>query len=1176
MNLGLRIFYTTFLISSQINFCVAQNAVRHSVNLNKSWTSIATSSDSVVAGFESASFIDRSWKRVDVPHNWDGYDGYRRLRHGNKHGTAWYRKKFQVSFSKQSQNQYFLFFEGVGSYATVWLNGKQVGYHAGGRTTFTIDVTDVLLFGNKKNVLAVKAEHPAFIKDLPWVCGGCSDERGFSEGSQPMGIFRPVQLVIKSDIGIEPFGVHAWNDANVHQQSSATISVTTDIQNHSKGTRSIDIIQQLYDKQLVVVGQVKRSVTIKAGEAITIPQHISELRNLHLWDPSSPYLYKLKTKLVENGKTVDEVTTDYGIRSVYWSSKDSGKTNQFFINGKPFFINGIAEYEHLMGNSHAFSEEQIRARALQMKAIGFNAFRDGHQPHNLRYNHYWDSLGILWWTQISAHVWYDTPAFRHQFKQLLKEWVKERRNSPSIVLWGLQNESKLPEDFARECSDIIRAMDPTASLQRLITTCNGGRGTDWDVPQNWTGTYGGDPNKYAEDVKRQILIGEYGAWRTLELHSEGAYSQDSILSEDRMTALMETKVRLAETAKDSAAGHFFWLYNSHDNPGRVQAGEAYRELDRIGPVNYKGLLTNWDEPADVYYMYQSNYTDARTHPMLYIASHTWPDRWKTPGIKSGIIVYSNCDEVELFNDVNNQSLGRKRKSGIGTHFQWDNVNIQFNVLYAIGYVNGKVVTKDCIVLTHLQQAPHFRELVKQPTPVIKAVEKYHYLYRVNCGGADYTDSYGKLWMADRHLADKNHWGSTSWSDAFAEMPPYFASQRQTYDPVAGTVDWPLFQQFRYGRSELQFYFPVPNGTYRVELYFMEPWIGKAGGVYGKGWRLFDVAINDQTVLKDVDLWKEAGHDRVIKKVVEATVHNGMIRIHFPKVAVGQAVISAIAIASKNAGIKPASASPPLLILQNAKDIRYNFWLKKLDQPFVGNQKQLVDLPAILFGAEWLQLPSIIQQPLKGTFGEDVDLYIAIEQGRPLSSILKGYDDTRSAIIASDGMRYTLYKKRCTTKDIFNIPANDKLLEGMMVFVSHASDMQPPYDQKQLVTYKAADARPFNKVLQKQNIADKPMMVFTQDLSDTLEWEFETGVADIYSLTIKYNSPQEKELQGILHLMAADGSHLKTEVVHFTNTRPGKWNYISTTTGSMVNAGKYKLQLSGKGLTGLVLNSLEVQ
>jgi len=116
------------------------------------------------------------------------------------------------NFNNQTKQQTILsFFEGVGSYATVWVNAKQLGYHAGGRTTFTIDITDAII-SNHKNEIAVRADHPAYIKDLPWVCGGCSDERGFSEGSQPMGIFRPVHLIVTNETRIVPFGVHIWND----------------------------------------------------------------------------------------------------------------------------------------------------------------------------------------------------------------------------------------------------------------------------------------------------------------------------------------------------------------------------------------------------------------------------------------------------------------------------------------------------------------------------------------------------------------------------------------------------------------------------------------------------------------------------------------------------------------------------------------------------------------------------------------------------------------------------------------------------------------------------------------------------------------------------------------------------------------------------------------------------
>ena len=488
----------------------AQTPVRTDILLKNNWLSTADDKNSNACnGFEQATYKPTNWKPVTVPHNWDQCEGYRRLKHGNRHGYAWYRTSFKVNQATAGK-RVFLFFEGVGSYATVWLNGKKVGYHAGGRTTFTLDVTGAIK-PNQQNLLAVRADHPASIQDLPWVCGGCSDEVGFSEGSQPMGIFRPVHVIITNPVRIEPFGVHVWNDTTVSEKS-AVLNMQTEIKNYSSRDKKITIVNTLLDAAGKPVKQTQTDQIIASGAAVTIPQTVS-ISGAHLWSLEHPYLYKLVTEIKENGKVTDRQITPYGIRWISWPIGRAGNSKQFLLNGKPVFINGIAEYEHQMGNSHAFTDAEIHTRVMQVKATGFNAFRDAHQPHNLAYQNYWDELGILWWPQFTAHIWYDSPAFRESFKTLLTDWVKERRNNPSNILWGLQNESKLPEAFAKECSDIIRKLDPTASSQRKITTCNGGSGTDWDVPQNWTGTYGGDPQTYATDLQKQILVGEYGAWR---------------------------------------------------------------------------------------------------------------------------------------------------------------------------------------------------------------------------------------------------------------------------------------------------------------------------------------------------------------------------------------------------------------------------------------------------------------------------------------------------------------------------------------------------------------------------------------------------------------------------------------------------------------------------------------
>ncbi len=903
---------TFFLLALSSVTAIAADSPRREWPLADSWRTAMHETDRTrFDGFEQPTFDDSdaaTWRSVSVPHNWDDYAGVRRLVHGNLHGYAWYRRTFDVPETERDR-RVFLFFEGVGSYATVWVNGQLAGQHAGGRTTFTLDVTSLVRF-DAPNVLAVRADPPPEITDLPWICGGCSPKEGFSEGSQPLGIFRPVTLYTTEDVRVEPFGIHVWHDAAI-TPALAPVHVQTEIRNYG-GARTLTIDHRVHDPagRLVVSHSAEHRRTEGAAtwrDELAVPEP-------RLWSLESPALYTLITEIRDGSRILDRVETPFGIRTIHWPAPDAPLPAPFVLNGKPVFINGTCEYEHNLGASHAFTPEQIEARVRQIRAAGFNAFRDAHQPHNLRYHPYWDREGVLWWTQFAAQVWFDTPEFRANFKQLLREWVRERRNSPSLVLWGLANESKLPTEFAAECTALIRELDPTTSSQRLVTTCNAGTGTDWNVPQNWSGTYGGKPEEYAEDLKRQRLIGEYGAWRSLGLHSEGGFQMDGIRSESRHDALMAQKIRLAESVRAQVPGHFHWLFVTHENPGRAigskgqQGSDGWAELDRLGPANNKGLLTLWGEPTDAFFLYRASYAP-KSDPMVYLVSHTWPDRWDAPGVKRGLEVYSNCDEVELFNGAGTRSLGVRQQGGAGVPFRWDDVEITTNVLYAEGRLAGKTVARDAIYLKNLPAVPtaEHAALIGPETVTTRGEPGWNYLYRVNCGGPDLVDSHGQTWFADRDLASGDAWGSRSWAADYPALPPRFGSQREFYEPVHGTRDEALFHTYRYGREKLRYEFTVPDSDYRIELYFVEPWYGRGGGD-AKRWRLFDVAINDAIVLRDVDLWSEAGYVHGVKKVVTARARDGRLVISFPRVASYQAVISAIAIATRDPHAK--LAHPP--------------------------------------------------------------------------------------------------------------------------------------------------------------------------------------------------------------------------------------------------------------------------
>ena len=1173
--------------------CISGEGDRYDILLDDNWRTIANDSDMYAfQGFEQPEFNDSSWEMVDLPHNWDRYEGYRRMLHGNRHGYAWYRRYFTINFSEHDR-RYFLWFEGVGSYATVWVNGRKAGFHAGGRTSFTIDITDFVNSDNRPNLLAVRADHPASIRDLPWVCGGCSEEWGFSEGSQPMGIFRPVHLIITGDVRIEPFGVHIWNDTAV-SDVSALLNIETEVKNYSEKVRTVDLVNRViyHDGTIIAEGRVK--VKIPADTNIILRHEPLLVNNPCLWSPEDPFLYIVESELIEMDKVIDFTTTRYGIRWIKWPVGKAAGSGQFLLNGNPVFINGTAEYEHMMGQSHAFNNEQIQTRMSQVKAAGFNAFRDAHQPHNLRYSRFLDLYGILWWPQFAAHIWFDNPEFRKNFKILLRDWVKERRNSPSVILWGLENESTLPADFARECTAIIRELDPTTSGQRKVTTCNGGTGTDWNVIQNWSGTYAGDPYTYAEDIQRELLNGEYGAWRSIDLHTGGPFIQNACLSEDRMTQLMEMKIKLAESVRDKCCGQFHWLFNSHENPGRTQNGEGIRELDRMGPVNYKGLFTCWGEPLDVYYMYRANYVPKEKEPMVYIVSHTWPDRWISPGKKDDIVVYSNCEEVELFNDVKTLSLGSRAHQGIGTHFRWDGVEVRYNILYATGYINGKAVAEDCIVLNHLPGSPCFKDLIEEgDEPVNSSVQGYNYLYRVNCGGPEYTDKSGNTWMGDCRKTSDTTWGSKSWTDEYPGMPPFYGSQRRTFDPVRNTSDWKLFQSFRYGRDKLCYEFPVPDGDYLVEIYFIEPWYGTGGGMDCSGWRLFDVAINKDIVLKNLDIWREAGHDRALKKSVKLHVTGGQLSISFPYVASGQAVISAIAVASTDHDITPAPGSESLIknFTGTDNDVPDKWsvqsWMDTGDKQYTGDAAAFSSLPSYLYGAEWIRTNKL-QRPsgdhILATFNvsAESDVFVALDtQITEIPEWLESYADTRTSVENNHkgGQKFRVYSRRFPKGAGVMLGNNGSSSTGnaemYTVAVCPVTRLKQAGDQRPVISYSIEDAYLSGTGLVKEKFRDRQCVRFSRAQGDTVEWEIPVGVGDTYSLKFRYINSTGKVLPVYLKIIAANGTIIRDDVIDFPPA-DDDWKALNTSTEQSINAGRYKIMLSPAGEKGLIIRTLDIQ
>jgi hypothetical protein len=122
-------------------------------------------------------------------------------------------------------------------------------------------------------------------------------------------------------------------------------------------------------------------------------------------------------------------------------------------------------------------------------------------------------------------------------------------------------------------------------------------------------------------------------------------------------------------------------------------------------------------------------------------------------------------------------------------------------------------------------------------------------------------------------------------------------------------------------------------------------------------------------------------------------------------------------------------------------------------------------------------------------------------------------------------------------------------------VCPATTLEPAYDSKPVTTYKAANARV---------------------VGDTLEWDMAVGVADTYSLTVKYRYLSSIAGTGMLEIRLANGTLIKKEPVTFVSTPATKWNYINSSTGTMINAGHYKVRLITALKEGWRVDELQVQ
>ena len=145
-----------------------------------------------------------------------------------------------------------------------------------------------------------------------------------------------------------------------------------------------------------------------------------------------------------------------------------------------------------------------------------------------------------------------------------------------------------------------------------------------------------------------------------------------------------------------------------------------------------------------------------------------------------------------------------------------------------------------------------------------------------------------------------------------------------------------------------------------------------------------------------------------------------------------------------------------------------------------------------------------------------------------------------------------------------------------IAVCPVTQLEDAFDLRPLVKYEAEDANLIGADLKTDTLSGKIYVKYTKPTDETIAWTINIGVAGKYSLKFRYINATENVIPMNISITDANGILLNNEIIEFSGTTADKWQSLTTTTGTMINAGTYKVKLSSTGKEGLSIDVLEVQ
>jgi beta-galactosidase len=355
----------TIVLMTIISICIseallAQESPSSRESFNQGWKFIkyfnanneTVKTDKEPENLELPSVDDKSWRSLDLPHDWAIEGPFSDTLENNTgllpwKGIGWYRKHFVVSNADKDKRIY-VDFDGAMANAKVWLNGKYVGEWPYRYTSFRLDLTPYINLGSE-NIIAVRLDTKNW--DSRWYPGA--------------GLYRNVWLVRTSQLHFAYNGVFCTTPEI--KKERGMLSVNTEVENHFNESVPVTVkasVYKLNNKFEQSGAPVAESAAVTASIQ-ALNDHVFRLDipvpNPVLWDISDPELYRVSVTVMKGSAISDIYETNFGFRTLNFTPRDGLQ-----LNGKRIEIRGVCNHHDLGALGSAFN---TRAAERQLEIL---------------------------------------------------------------------------------------------------------------------------------------------------------------------------------------------------------------------------------------------------------------------------------------------------------------------------------------------------------------------------------------------------------------------------------------------------------------------------------------------------------------------------------------------------------------------------------------------------------------------------------------------------------------------------------------------------------------------------------------------------------------------------------------------------------------------------------------